>query len=456
MKAEKTACRLLWNYPVLNFTTNQIRLCCRTPGKDISNDLIDNLGTNVILNTDDLKQRRLDMLQGIKHPDCNVCWTLEDTGAQSQRLGLEDFRNFIKEKYDIETDEKANELIENADINSPLLESKDPYMLEVSLGNLCDLKCVYCNQDYSSQWAAELIRFGELDKDEYESKAKGSSKELEDIFWKWFYQVGRHSLDRIGIIGGEPLINDRFYPFIDRIIEAYKDLEESGQKKKKVHMWIVTNLNAPETYMKKFEEKLDYLSDYFFVEVHASMESLNEKSEFIRNGVKWDRFNSNVERLLSVKRKNFEFGFQMAINSLSVTSMTDFLKYAYSLHKKFDSSITLKQNVVGYPSWLSPMILPAQYAKHLDQAADFVESVQDEMPPITDDFGTWKRYSAFLREVSISMKSNNEKKKVEFTNFYSNIQKLSSRRKLKFHEIFPEMKPFLLFCKVVSISQSHD
>lgn len=447
MDPKQTICTLRWDYPIINFGRSEARLCCRTPGKKISKEEIEKHGTDVFLNNDYQIARRLEMLQGIRHKDCSSCWKLEDNGMISPRTSHEEFTYKMLQRGVVppDTDKKFNDFNDWAatvTIDNPVLLSYHPTMLEISLGNFCDMKCMYCNHHYSTQWANEAIKYGEIKQSQYDQEFPENDPEYEELFWKWFMETGRYSLDRIGIIGGEPLIMPKFYTFIERLFECYKDLPE---KKKKVSLWIVTNLNTPKNYFNKFLEYMPRITDFFNLEIHASMESMGKQAEYIRNGVDWNRFESNVRSLLS-KNYDYAFGFQMAINALNIPHFKDYLVWIKSLHDEYNKPITLKQNVISFPEWQSPLILTSDFSEYLYDAVDWLNSVKDQMLPVNDFYGTWQGYPDFLLGIANGIKNahpDEEKRK----KFYTWFKRYDQRRGLNFLETFPHHSKFWDLCE---------
>jgi hypothetical protein len=209
MNNENTVCHLRWGYPNISLSRNEIRTCCKTPFQKVSDELLDHYQTDIFLNTTYQKKRRMEMLQGIQHPDCKSCWSLEQSGATSLRgnnpYGFIDFakRHDMFDEFDPPTLERISEEVS---LDSKILESNNPFMLEVSLGNTCDMKCMYCNHVYSSQWASESLKNNTINMEIYKQVQTQPNERFINLFWNWVDTKAKHSLDRIGIIGGEPLI----------------------------------------------------------------------------------------------------------------------------------------------------------------------------------------------------------------------------------------------------------
>src|ERR1035437_4122188 len=391
---ENTICRFRWDYPIVNFGKNETRVCCRTPGEKISKPELEKHQTDVVMNTDSLIQRRFEMLKGIRHNDCTTCWKLEDNNMISPRLGSEDFMKTMQKRGLISDEYKDDfhKFAESITIASPFLKSHDPDMLEIILGNHCDMKCMYCNHHYSTQWAAESIKYNDISSENYDNEFPKPIEEYEEVFWKWFYEVGRYKVKRIGILGGEPLIMPKFYELIDKLVEAYKDLPK---RQDKANIWIVSNMNTPKMYFDKFISNIPRITELFHLEIHASMESMGKQAEYIRNGVNWDRFENNIRTLLKEKH-NIRFGLQIAINALNIPHLKDYLIWVKSLHDEYNHPIALKQNIISYPHHQSPLVLTPDFSSYLHEIVDWLNLINSEILPLNDKHGDWSNYSEYL------------------------------------------------------------
>lgn len=444
-----TICDLKWNYPIFHMERGEFRSCCRTPSKPITDNMFDKLGVDAFLNNAQMLQSRLDLVQGRRHDDCRSCWGLEDTGMVSPRQGYEHFWSHLQKKRQIEHDKQYSEenlKIELSKINDkdhPALKSYFPYMLEVSLGNTCDMKCMYCNHIYSTQWATERIKYGEITQEQYDKEFPKASSQFEDYYWQWFDTVKLH-LGRIGAIGGEPLIMPEFYTFIEKSIAAIESVKY--KRKSKMSFWIVTNLNTPANYMTKFLEYLPKLTEHFNVEILGSMEAVGSRAEYIRNGLDWNRFENNLDRILSSNCK-FDFGFISSINALSIASTIDFIKFTEELYQKYNRPVALKQAVVNYPTHQSPFILTPDFATYIDNTIDYMKTKVDSMPIVPDYYGRWDQYIIFLENLSNSIKNNSTNKNQDRKLFVSWFEQFDQRRKLNLLDTFPEYKEFHKFCK---------
>ena len=440
-------CHLRWGYPNISLTRSEIRTCCKTPFQTVTDQDIDEHNIDLFLNTPYQKDRRLEMLQGTRHSDCKSCWSIEDQGATSLRGNSPDgfighanhvgmFNEFAEPTLDY--------VSKHVNINSKILESNDPFMLEVSIGNTCDMKCMYCNHVYSSQWATESLKNGSINIETYKSVQSKPNQKFLDMFWKWVDSKAKYSLNRIGIIGGEPLISPEFYEFIDKLLEVYKDREGLA----KTRIWVVTNLNSTDAQYAKFLEYIPKITKLFTLEVHVSMEAMGEQAEYIRNGLDWNRFENNVNKLFK-SDADIEIAFLPSITALSIPRFTTFLKWVYDLSIKYNKPVMLKQNIVTYPNWQTPFILPNNFATYLDSAIDFMAEVSYGMPEVSDKFGTWPSYTAFLVNLRSGIQNSQPIDTGTMRQFARWFDEFDSKRNLNLIKTFPEFEYFYKACKEV-------
>jgi hypothetical protein len=171
------------------------------------------------------------------------------------------------------------------------------------------------------------------------------------------------------------------------------------------------------------------------------MEALYEQAEYIRNGLNWERFESNVNKLFS-SNANIELAFLPSINVMSIPRLPKFLKWVYDLSKKHDKAVMLKQNIVTYPEVHSPFILPNDMADYIDPAIEWMKNIETEMPDVSDKFGTWVGYTEFLCKLRDGIKYNdvdNTGIRRAFVNWFDDFDR---KRNLNFVNTFPELANF--------------
>ena len=136
--------------PFTNITTspnNHWRQCCDSPplieheGKYFS---IFEYSIAEMWNHEFYKKLRMDLITGVKNPACNKCWKREEVGAFSYRQK--------SNQYNLVTSEEITEIYNNNGYSSTY-----PKYIVLKIGNLCNLKCIMCNQVSSDKIEKEVV-----------------------------------------------------------------------------------------------------------------------------------------------------------------------------------------------------------------------------------------------------------------------------------------------------------
>lgn len=457
---KNTACQFAWDYPVLSLSRDELRNCCRAKNFKIA-DYDFAKGTDLFLKSTPLTKVKKELLAGIRSDACGACWAIENANGISPRSGFKNFARYVHQNLwnHLSIDEVKDKL---QDLTPSEIEDicniEKTRMIEISLGNTCDLKCVYCNHHYSSQWAAEKLKYKEIPAELMESELPkpGKNTQYETIFWDWFEQRSAFTTYYVNFIGGEPLIIDKFYEYSDKIIEFYKNYKTPQRA---VHLGVVTNFNSPKKYLEKFKEltKKVMVSNKIYLDFNYSIEALGPRTEFIRTNSDWNLMVSNLENYLEFlntfddlnNRDDYSkvhVSLQIALNSLCISDLPSFFKFVIQIQKKYNIRIGLRQNQVMYPEWCSPHILPPSFSTYVDEAIEVINTMTEFNHNDYPDYGRWDSYIEFLKGIK-SLIQNESKNNVARKAFAKNIDQLSIRRNLNFHTTFPEMVEFYNYCK---------
>lgn len=443
---EKTICKWRWSYPVIHVNRGEVRTCDKPVNIRITEEDFEKYGTDAFINNPYLTERRREKLVGLRHPDCFTCIMLEDRGIQSTRTGKERFVTYMNEVAGI-PGTFEDFIRDPSNIDPRLLRADLPDILEISLSNLCNLKCAYCSPHFSTSWESELVKHREMRADEVESRSSGAAPSFEKYFWLWFDKI-KDSLDRIIFIGGEPTINDKFLPYLSKMESMLKD-SKSRASGKMITINIISNFNTPRKRFDAFLELLPSLAERFIVHIEASGEAFGERAEYIREGLDWDVYASNIRKLLALRHPNIRFGFQMAINALCVTSLKQLLTFAADLQDEFQRPVDYKENIVVSPEYLAPWVLTPNFAQHIEECYRFVEErladparnkhlfLHNE-PSAT----RWRRYLPFLKSIhhGITTAQLNLDLRLQLIDF---LRKNDHRRGRSFLATFPEYEGFV-------------
>jgi MoaA/NifB/PqqE/SkfB family radical SAM enzyme len=427
-----SGCAYRWNYPVVKMDRSQIRTCCQVPfNENISAATMEKSGREVFLNSEYLVERKLEMLRGVRHADCSPCWTLEKDNFPSMRASSRSLPDLLQ----INPGEKNHKAAYSVQELLELARVSRPHILELQLDNVCDLACVYCNENYSTTWEKKLgVRV--------QKPAADIVFQFRDLFWDW-YEKNFFELNGICIIGGEPLASPIFFSTLQRLIEIHSKNKKLIQKPQ--FLSITTNFNTRPTIFDRFLELLDQLKDHFNLSINGSCEAIGEKAEFIRDGLDWNKFNTNARALTSFIRKKMDGGHQGRIdfaihaaqNALSISSLPEFLSWARDLEIESQVAVNLIQNIVSYPAHLSAQfVLTKDYARYCDEAISFIDG--HEAGGVYMDGCRWKDYRSFLGSIAAGLREREPEKlhQQQFRAWYSSLE---SPRQSKFRDLFPDL-----------------
>jgi organic radical activating enzyme len=394
-------------------------------------------------NTRYKKFKRKEMLEGIRPKECDYCWNVEDnSNSYSDRI------------YKSTEPWSAPHFEEIA--NSNWRDDFNPRYVEVSFSNTCNFKCSYCGPEYSSQWLTEVKQFGgypttgEFNSyDELVNKNKLPILQSEynpyvDAFWKWWPELYR-DLNTFRITGGEPLLSKDTWKVLDYIIEQPNPNRE-------LKFAINSNLGVTDDLVDKLIEKLDRIISENRVKeviIFTSSDTFGKQAEYIRHGFEYNRFLSNVNKLL-YKLPKLTITVMSTYNLMSPFGYNNLIKNIYDIKREH-------QNSERY--WQHPILLDTSYLrfpKHqsvkllLDEHKELIlENAKTALflgVPIFDNIhmGMTEVETEKIKRIydwSISP-TQEEELIVERNNFVKFVDEHDKRRGTDFLKTFPELEEF--------------
>ena len=221
-----------------------------------------NISIQDIWNGHEYAKLRQQFINGEQPEGCKKCWQQEEQGIQSRRE-----RELIV---------NGNKYLELTDT----IHADNPTMLDLKLGNLCNLKCRICNSEFSSNWAEdELELYGE-----YNNKNPGKDwttdiQNWEDI--KGFV----NKLETIYLSGGEPFVIEKHYELLEHIIS----LGISNRIRLKFSTNGTIKLN---------DRILNLLKQFKTVDILYSIDDIGENYEYQRPPARWHVIERNFKHAL--------------------------------------------------------------------------------------------------------------------------------------------------------------
>jgi hypothetical protein len=142
-------------------------------------------------------------------------------------------------------------------------------------------------------------------------------------------------------------------PYLWRLIDWFK----ANRGKSKTRLAINSNLGFEREKLEQLLEACEGIE----LDIYTSNESWGRHAAYIRDGLDWSQWLGNVLYLLdSGKLRGLHV--MCTINALCLFSLTDLLWNIVELKKKYGKdSINFTLNILRFPSFQSPLILPIEF-----------------------------------------------------------------------------------------------
>lgn len=253
------SCNIPWTWLEIDVLNNKIRNCCKTAW--INDD------ATLLFVHPTLINRREQFLNNERPTDCAHCWKLEDRNQIS-------YRQYTK----------SNSFLQTTNFN---LTSIIPVTLSINFGNLCNLACSYCNEEYSSKWAIEKSIPVKIEK----------NLDFETNVFQYIDQlIVNDNFRHLILIGGEPTIDPKFYQLL-KLLEL-----RSATRKLPLRITVQTNGMYNENH-RELLIKISHLKN-IIITYRYSIEAVEEQAEFIRTGLDWKKFEDNFKHMVNSSKTN--------------------------------------------------------------------------------------------------------------------------------------------------------
>jgi len=323
LNESKVFCMFPWVH--LNVTPHgNVYPCC-------SSDYVSPLGNTKneslkqIFNSTKLKEIRTNMLTEKESDLCRFCYQHEKNGSS--------FRQYANEQFQSYFDDIVPYTLEDGSVE----HFKMRYM-DIRFNNICNFKCRTCGSEFSSQWAAEDKKYNP------NIKIFQHATEDDSLLNEALSHIDH--LDLIYFGGGEPLLMDEHYVFLEEII-----------KQNKTDIRLRYNTNAS-TLKYKSNDVLDLWKHFSDVEVSVSLDHYGDRAEYIRNGTDWGLVESNLHKIRNTT--SVKFSINTVLSIFNYVTLNEFYSYMMksNLFRKDDYYNTLYQLL--NPSFYSAQALPTE------------------------------------------------------------------------------------------------
>ena len=410
----RSFCGAKWYYATIWLNTGQTTACHHPLPHQIDANAV-KLNPALLSNTPTKKLERRQMQKGERPPGCSYCWKIED-------LNTKNISDRVHKSVAYTEDDLQKAFDDKSDKDFPVK------YLELSFDRTCNFACSYCNPAFSTTWAKDIKQNGPYidigtdgDRHYGHSHDQASRYSEEDnpyikAFFEWWDKELCETVHTLRITGGEPLMHTHVWKIMDFL-----------KNKKNVVEYFAVNSNLvskPALFDRLIKESKKIKGFHLY----TSNESCGSKSEYIRDGMEWKLWTSNMQKVID--SNNFDgVNVMCTVSAVALEGLVEFLEYCISL-KKLNAKKwpQFSLNILRFPNFQSPLVLPKKirdlYVKQLDQFLNKNRNFLNEM-----ESSNCERLITYLSQDKVEDRFH----KV-FKNYFSQYDK---RRAKNFEKTFP-------------------
>ena len=327
---QDTFCVLPWMHLYVG-TDGNVLPCCQSD-HDFAMGNIKEQSVDTILKSTDFNHLRSNMLNGQRSKECARCYTQEDSGIPSARIGY---------------NRRWPHITKNTVDSSGVIQDFKPEYLDIRLSNICNLKCRMCSGYFSSAIAQEDIElFGN---GKFVASSLNSKQKKQNISEILDYLP---NVEKIYFAGGEPLLTAEHYNILDALIVCGN-----------TNLEIKYNTNFT-TLFYRDRSVLDLWNKFSNITVGASLDAHGAVAEYVRHGTDWQKVENNIDLVKSVC-PHIELTVTSTVGLLNVTNLMELQKNWHTATKLDISKFS--QSIMIGPPHLTVAALPLDHKNRLDQ-----------------------------------------------------------------------------------------
>jgi hypothetical protein len=287
MNKPDTLCMAPWTHTYLSPQTER-RLCCasREPAQNFEQYIDTESGTGKYIpitleehwNGEHMRSVRRRMLAGETLAECEVC--------NDKLLNTDVYRSYFNHLFT----HKYKQVIETTDASG--FTTMKPVSWDYRFSNLCNFKCRMCGDMLSSSWESEqrqhqMINWSNPKNNWMKPEIKQQIEQFQttQIEAEFAAAVESHRVEEVYWVGGEPLMYEQHWRYMQRIIEL-----GDGPN---VYARYNTNLSRINYRgCNLYRDILDQLRDW---QICASIDGTGRIGEYIRTGLDYEAWLANFK-----------------------------------------------------------------------------------------------------------------------------------------------------------------
>ena len=271
-------------------------------------------------------------------PQCQGCYREERNGYESRRI-KENFKSviFTEQAFGRSYDQSPM----RAAFENPIGERK-PVDWHVDLGNECNLACKMCKPEASSKISSLYTKWKLIDASANRNWTSNA------VAWQNFLDsiMSVPDLNRIHFMGGEPLLNKKFIPLLDFLLE-------NGRSNLSIS--FVTNGTIVN------RELIDRLKQFRSCDIEVSLESVKHNNHYIRQGLGdvTQQVLDNIQWLCTQQTDTFHVILRSVPQLLNINNYDQYIQWAW------DMQLPIQGIPLIRPEYLQISVLPLELRKTL-------------------------------------------------------------------------------------------
>ncbi len=307
MNKPETLCMAPWTHTYLSPQTER-RMCCasRESAQNFEQYIDTGSGTGKYIpisleehwNGDHMRSVRRRMLAGETIPECEVC--------NNKLLNTDVYRSYFNQLFG----NKYTQVVETTDASG--YTTMRPVSWDYRFSNLCNFKCRMCGDMLSSSWESEqrqhhMIDWSNPKNNWMQPEIKKQIEQFQDtqIEAEFAAAVEDHRVEEVYWVGGEPLMYEQHWRYMQRIIE----LGDGAQ----VYARYNTNLSRVNYRgINLYSDILTKLRDW---QICASIDGTGQIGEYIRTGLDYEAWLANFTEgvKVSTHRRQMRLDFTLTL-----------------------------------------------------------------------------------------------------------------------------------------------
>ena len=301
--APATLCMAPWTHTYLSPQTER-RLCCasREPAQNFEQYIDTKAGTGTYIpitleqhwNGEHMKSVRRRMMAGETLPECEVC--------NDKLLNTDVYRSYFNSLFG----HKYLQAVETTDETG--YTTMEPISWDYRFSNLCNFKCRMCGDMLSSAWETEqkqhdMVNWQDPKNSWMRPEVKNQIEHFQStqVEQEFAQAVEDHRVEEVYWVGGEPLMYEQHWKYMQRIIEL-------GDGK---NVYARYNTNLSRVTYRGCDLYSDILSGLRDWQICASIDGTGTIGEYVRTGLNYkewlENFKQGVSRATHRRQMRLDF-----------------------------------------------------------------------------------------------------------------------------------------------------